>query len=201
MNVAAKYREHITIIGIYMTIQQFTTLKTYFTCFIALAIWLLLFWQYNHSGVPSHHLLQRADLPAISNWWGAILLPLLSWTLLTLIEKQQTKVNCGNNFNVIAINFICALSYGAVLSQSFALGYSNISSIMFPSILFFALFFKVYKAEFVLGFILSMSIVFGAVLPTIFAILIAVLAFIVHHIAQYILSFFKGKFPLTQHNK
>lgn len=184
-----------------MTTQQFTKFKIYFTCIIALSTWLLLFWQYYHGGVPSHHLLHRADLPAISNWWGAILLPVLSWALLTSIEKKQVKLNIQNNFNVIAINFILALGYGIVLSQSFALGYSNISSIMFPSILLFSLFFKVYKAEFVLGFILSMSIVFGAVLPTIFTSVIAVLAFIVHYIARYIIRFFKAKLPLFQYNK
>ena len=32
-------------------------------------------WEYFNGGIHAHHLFQRADMPAMSNAWGAVLLP------------------------------------------------------------------------------------------------------------------------------
>ncbi len=169
--------------------QKISTLKSYFVGFITLTIWSILVWQYLHDGVPSHHLLQRADLPEISNWWGAVLLPVLTWLSLERIHKR-IKMSPTERKNMLykqaLFSFIIALCYGAILSISFVNGYSAVSSVMFPGILFFALFFRVYRAEFILGFILSMTITFGAVLPTIFGTVIALAAAAVYFFVQFI---------------
>ncbi|MFT6736904.1 MAG: hypothetical protein ACJA0G_001034, partial [Kangiellaceae bacterium] len=86
----------------------------------------------------------------------------------------------------IFIRFFIALCYGAMLSLSFVTGFSEISSVMFPAILLFAMFIRVYREEFILGFILSMSFTFGAVLPTIFGALIAIVSAIVYFCSQFI---------------
>src|SRR6185437_3758901 len=39
----------------------------------------LLAWEVTHGGVPSHHFLDRADLPTVSNWWMLVVLPVLGW--------------------------------------------------------------------------------------------------------------------------
>lgn len=169
--------------------KQFSQIKLYFVSLITLIVWSTLIWQYFHDGVPSHHLLHRADLPSISNWWGGILLPALSWGLLGRIQKrlfQSSYENTSDKFRQLVFRFTIAFCYGVVLSQSFALGYPEISSIMFPGIVFFALFFKIYREEYVLGFIISMSFTFGAVLPTMFGALIAFVAFIVYHATHFI---------------
>lgn len=171
--------------------QQLSTIRLYLTIFVTITIWSMLVFQFFNQGVPSHHLLHRADFPAISNWWGGLLLPVLTWTLLgrikNRIEKCPTETALVES-NKAKVRFIISLIYGAILSLTFSFGYSEISSILFPGILFFAIFFKVYREEFILGFILSMSITFGAVLPTIFATLIglasAVVYFTVHFIWQ-----------------
>ncbi|HEY2092410.1 MAG TPA: hypothetical protein VGJ81_11010 [Thermoanaerobaculia bacterium] len=31
-----------------------------------------------HGGVPVHPILRRADMPGISNWWGALIIPALN---------------------------------------------------------------------------------------------------------------------------
>ncbi len=36
-----------------------------------------IFREYFNGGVVSHNLLAREDLPAISNWWGLLTVPLL----------------------------------------------------------------------------------------------------------------------------
>lgn len=172
-----------------MNEQQLSQIKYYFVGFITLIIWAMLIWQYLHDGVPIHHLLHRADLPGISNWWGGLLLPVLSWIMLGRIQTRILKSPDEKTPLIakqIVISFVITLIYGAMLSLSFINGYAEISSVMFPGILFFAIFFKVYREEFILAFILSMSVTFGAVLPTIFASLIALSSAIVYFVVQFI---------------
>ncbi|MEW6998723.1 hypothetical protein AADZ86_13645 [Colwelliaceae bacterium BS250] len=172
-----------------MNEKQLSQIKWYFVGFITLTIWAMLIWQYVHDGVPIHHLLHRADLPGISNWWGGLLLPVLSWVLLGRIQTRILKSppeKASLLAKQIAISFVITLFYGAMLSISFLNGYAEISSVMFPGILFFAIFFKVYREEFILGFILSMSITFGAVLSTTFGSLAAVSSAIVYFVVQFI---------------
>lgn len=169
--------------------QQLTTFKLLFTAVISITIWGMLIWQFNHEGVPSHYLFQNPELPELSNWWGGLILPALSWFTLSRIQKTLLSLpneHAAQHAKKVAIQFIIALAYGAMLSYAFVHGYKSFTSVMFPAILAFALFFKVYKEEFILGFVLSMSITFGAILPMMFGIIIAVASFIVHAIAQFI---------------
>lgn len=39
-------------------------------------------------GVPAHHLLNNPDLPRISDWFGGLLLPALTWALLGLAGRR-----------------------------------------------------------------------------------------------------------------
>jgi hypothetical protein len=55
---------------------------------ILLAELACLAWEHFHGGVKSHHLFHRSDLPAISNWWGALVLPGLAWFLLGRILSR-----------------------------------------------------------------------------------------------------------------
>lgn len=170
---------------------RFLQIKWYFVGFVTLTIWSMLIWQYLHEGVPSHHLLQRADLPAITNWWGGILLPVLSWVMLGRILKRILQTSLAKAPLVskqIFISFVLSLIYGAMLSFTFFNDYSDVSSMMFSGILFFSIFFRVYRAEFILGFILSMSFAFGAVLPTIFSAIITLASAVVYFSVQFIWS-------------
>ncbi|ASP48055.1 hypothetical protein [Cognaticolwellia beringensis] len=172
-----------------MNEKQFSVIKWYLVGFVTLTIWTMLIWQYLHTGVPSHYFLQRADMPEISNWWGGFLLPFLTWLAMVRVQKrllkkpsEHTRLLCKQAL----FSFATALCYGAMLSLSFVTGYTEISAILFPAILFIAIFFRVYREEFILGFILSMSITFGAVLPTIFGAVIALASAIVYFFVQFI---------------
>jgi len=186
-----------------MTAQQLSRIRLCFTSLVTLIIWSMLIWQYLNDGVPSHHLLHRADLPAVSNWWGGLLLPALSWIMLGRIQKRILK-QPSDNVNQYSIRvlagFICALIYGGILSYSFIKGYAQVSSVMFYGILFFALFLKVYREEYLLGFILSMSITIGAILPTIFGAIIATVAAMIHFAVHYIWSVMKKRVSHKQAN-
>src|SRR4051794_32416372 len=71
-----------------MSTQQMRRIRIMLTGLVMLAELLHLAWEYTHGGVHSHHILNRPDLPAISNGWGALLLPLLSWFLFGHILRR-----------------------------------------------------------------------------------------------------------------
>lgn len=155
----------------------------YITAIVTIAIWTLLAWNYYHGGVPSHHILAKKDLPSISNWWGGLLLPLLTWWLLYRIQKrvvgnknaytdsQQTKVIYG---------FVGALLYGILLSASFILDIKYIPNYMLLGVFLLALFFPIYRSEYLLGFVIGMTYTFGAVLPTMIGTILASIAAVLY---------------------
>ena len=71
-----------------MSEQHPPPLRQYLTASITLAELAHLTWEHFHGGIRSHHFLNSADMPAISNAWGALLLPLLAWFLSAFIAKR-----------------------------------------------------------------------------------------------------------------
>ena len=154
-----------------MNEKVFFKTRIYFTGIVTIAIWSLLAWDHYHGGVPSHHILHREDLPAISNWWGGFLLPLLTWFLLYRIQKRLMSDNIevskvSMRLANILYGFTGALFFGILLSVFFTFGYSSISGYIIIGLLLLALFFPIYRAECLLGFVIGMTFTFGAVLPT-----------------------------------
>ena len=151
------------------------------TIFISIGIWGLLIWNHFNGGVPSHHILNREDLPQISNWWGGLILPLLTWILLYRVTMRIVKRDNGtkaiSNFPLNVIyNFITAATFGVLLSLFFTFGYSNLSGNMIQIALVLGLFFPIYRSEFILGFVIGMTYTFGAILPMAVAIILACLS-------------------------
>jgi hypothetical protein len=143
-------------------------------------------WTYFHGGVPSHHLLNRADLPAISNWWGAVLIPALTWFLVGRIQLRVLRPDANNpakshRLAPVVAGFLCALAYGAALALAFTMQSAAVSYI-FLGLFAISLFVPTYRAEYVLGFVLGMSFTFGAVLPTAVASVVALFSGLVHYL-------------------
>ena len=140
-------------------------------------------WEYTHGGVPSHHLLNQADMPAISNWWGLLVVPLLVWFLVGRIQRRgATLVQSGSRerFRTLAqARFGAALLWGGALALAFALGHPSVTFI-FLSAFVAGLLFHVYRSEYVLGFALGLTFTFGAVLPVLIASVIAGCSFLMH---------------------
>ena len=159
--------------------------KIIITSIITILIFGLLFWQYFHGGVPGHHILQQKDLPEISNWWGGLLLPALTWILLGRIEKRLTKQDSltqqAKNQNIAFIRlFLLGLIFGILIAVSFTNGYKIFLDNVLYVFLVLSLIFPIYYSEFILGFILGMTYTFGAILPTIFVLIIAALGFLIY---------------------
>jgi len=131
-------------------------------------------WQHFNGGIISHHFLHRADMPAISNAWGIVVLPTLGWILTGFMERRSiatgndSEIRSSLSLSVIA-GFFGALLWGAALALSFSFGANHLSEILFKAIIALAILLPIYRSEYVLGFVIAMSFTFGAVLPLIIA--------------------------------
>lgn len=159
--------------------------KILITGIVTILILGLLLWQYFHGEVPIHHILNRKDLPKISNWWGGLLIPTLTMLLLKKIENriskqdsftQQTK---KQNIKIWGL-FLLGLIFGIVLATSFMNDYKTFLDNVLYVFLLLSLIVPIYYSEFILGFILGMTYTFRAILPTIFILIIAVLGFLIY---------------------
>lgn len=151
--------------------KSFFKTRIYLTFIVALFIWTLLLWDYTHNGVPSHHILANKDLPALSNWWGGLLLPLLTWFLLHRIQIRIDRETSDHSdvekeLKTAFYRFAASLLFGLLLSMFFTYGYPNICGYMILALFPIGLFFRIYRAEYLLGFVMGMSFTFGGVLPT-----------------------------------
>ncbi|KFI07515.1 hypothetical protein [Massilia sp. BSC265] len=140
-------------------------------------------WEYTQGGVPAHHLLNNPDLPAVSNWWGLLVVPLLVWFLVGRIQRRAaTLVQTGSRerFRTLAqTRFAVAFLWAAALALAFTFGHPAVTWIFFGAFAA-ALIAGAWRAEYVLGFALGMTLTFGAVLPVLVASTIAACAFAVH---------------------
>lgn len=145
----------------------------------------LLLWTHFHGGVPSHHILDQKDLPAISNWWNALVLPVLAWILTGRIKRRVEQQTAGAEQNRsvtkgIVTRFIAGLLFGIVLAVSFVLDVKLFLDNVLYLLLILALLIPIYFAEFMLGFVLGMTYTFGAVLPTAFILIMAAIGFLLY---------------------
>ncbi|MBC6607502.1 hypothetical protein H8B13_11795 [Hymenobacter sp. BT188] len=168
-----------------MNEKLFFKTRLYFTGIVTIAIWALLAWGHYHGGVPSHHIMARADLPKISNWWGGILLPLLTWFLLYRIHKRvSNNKNKKPEWLTFSINivygFFGGLFFGILLSTFFTFGFSDVLGYMLNGLFLLALFFPIYRAECVLGFVIGMTFTFGAVIPTVAGSIFALIGIVLY---------------------
>jgi len=176
-----------------MNEQQAKRIRIYLTVAVLLAEIGHLAWEHFHGGIASHHFLNRADMPAVSNGWGLLLLPAISWflggialrrsiaTAATItIDAPRGKAEAAGMARNVFVGFFAGLLIGASLAVAFSLGYEDVTSILFFGMLLLALVFRVYRAECVLGFVLGMTFTFGAILPALIASVIAAISAAAH---------------------
>ncbi len=162
------------------TYQRF---RYYFVGIAALACMAQIGWEAFNGGVISHHILHRADLPAISNWWSLLLVPTLAWFLSGVILKrflQTTKVDENRLKMAVIGGFAGGFLIGAALSFAFLGKHLNVAGVLFQGMFLAALIVPLYRAEYLLGFVLAMMFTFGAVLPTAIGCIVAAVAAIAH---------------------
>lgn len=128
---------------------------------------LQLWWEHAHGGILRHHLLNDPSLPAISNAWGIVVLPVLGaaagWGL-----TRRSEARTGVVAPALA-GFIGALCAGIALSVAFVTGGEAVATQVMVGILAASVVFPAYRAEYLFGFVLGMTFVFGPVLPALVA--------------------------------
>jgi len=80
-----------------MDAVAFARFRLRFTLTVTAVILSLLVWQHLHGGVPSHSFLARDDYPSISNWWGALLLPALTFFLTGRMGARLTAPSASGD--------------------------------------------------------------------------------------------------------
>ncbi|CAM3715763.1 hypothetical protein [Roseateles saccharophilus] len=147
--------------------------------FALLAECLHLGWEALHGGIATHHLLQRADLPGLSNLWGLLVLPALAaWA-----AGRLPPATAGDGRR-IAVGFALPLLLGAALSLAFTLQLQALTEAVFFGSMLLALLLPAHRPESLFGFVLGMSWTFGALLPTLIGAVIAGLSWLVRGIAR-----------------
>jgi len=153
--------------------------------FAALAIAaesLHLVWEALHGGIVSHHLMQRADMPGLSNLWGLLILPALAaWAAGRLPPAPASR----RDWLPVALGFLVPLLLGAALSLAFTLKLQALTEIIFFGLMLLALLLPAHRPESLLGFVLGMSWTFGAVLPLLVGGVIAGLSWVLRGVARW----------------
>lgn len=170
-------------------------LRVFCTAIVTLLIWGHLAWDYFHGGVPTHHLLHDGDLPGISNWWGAIVLPVFTWFLLIRIQKRNDgneNSHSSENLGAIVRRFVAALLVGISIAVCFSLGIEVIEYIM-GALFVLSFLLPLYKSEYFLGFVLASTFTFGAIIPIGFGIIIVLVFFLFYKVSRAIIGFVRPK--------
>jgi hypothetical protein len=144
---------------------QFLKQRIIFTSVVTAAIGALLWYSYLHGGVPSHHILNKKELPAISNWWGGLLVPLVTWGLLSGIMLRLAKNPVSQIPHSVYWGFIGAFVFAVAISVLFSYNVHKVPGLLLQGALVLSLFYPIYRAECLLGFILGLIYTFGGVLP------------------------------------
>lgn len=145
--------------------------------------------EYFSGGVQSHHLLNDATLPAISNWFELITLPLLGLALAKYVVLQPAHIARLATVPVSLLpGLIGAACYGGVFAASFALGQMTITTLLFFGLLPCAVLFPLYRLHYISGFVVAMTFTFGGILPLMIAAVLALLSWLSRFVIATVLA-------------
>ena len=156
--------------------------KLTLTLSAALLALLHLLWEYFNGGVVTHYPLADASNPGISNWWGLLSFPALTWIALSIIEKRSSteKGEAASSIVFRHQYFLAGLTFGLMASLLWAFGQEEILQYVMLLPLVLSLFLRIYLPETTLGFVLGMAYTFGGILPIAFAVVIQMIGLLIH---------------------
>ena len=159
-----------------MNITLNSKMKLILTIAIALLIFGMILREHFNGAVVSHYLLDNKDLPKVSNWWGLLTIPVISWFTFSNLQKR----NRGANDQQLPVSksqlyrFLGALLFAVALTVMFRSAL-DLNKYLLLITFVLALFIPLYLPEFYLGFVLGMAYGFGGILPVIFGLFLLVI--------------------------
>jgi len=170
---------------------------------VTLLIWGYLGWDYFQGGVPSHTILILESKPKISNWWGGIVLPLLTWFLLYRIQRRLNENNdtgVKKDLRYIACGFIASLLFGILFPYFYldghSIGDSSKPEYLLLTLIVTSFFIPLYRAEYLLGLVIGMTYALGPIIPIGIAFVLMILFAIPYKILRpgilYTVTLFRG---------
>ncbi|SNY95042.1 hypothetical protein [Flagellimonas pacifica] len=161
--------------------------------FILTSVFVL--WEHFNGGVITHHLLAREDLPGVSNLWGLLTIPLLSWLTVFLVQKRREKkikseLDIGDFENKVLKHFLGALIFGLIASLQWELNFDSILQYYILLPILVAFYKPVHLPECLLGFVIGMLFTFGGILPIIVGVVLLIICFLVNKLVQTLKNLF-----------
>jgi len=140
-------------------------------------------WEALHGGILSHHLMQSANMPGISNAWGLLIVPALAAWAGGRLPRPGAA---ARGWLPVMLGFALPLPLllGTALSLAFQLKLQALTEAIFFGLLLLALLLPTHRPESLLGFVLGMSWTFGAVIPTLIGGVIAGLSWLLRGLAR-----------------
>lgn len=144
----------------------------------------LILWEYFNGGVATHYPGADSSNLGLSNWWGLVTIPMLTWVALGLIEKRTAKEardrEASNNITLERNHFVAGLVFGLTAALLWELGQQEYLPYVMLSPWVLSLFLRIYLPETTMGFVLAMMATFGAVLPIVFSVVIQPIGFVIY---------------------
>lgn len=160
------------------------------TSVVTLLVWVVLLWDHFHGGVPMHHIMDREDMPALSNWWGGVLVPLLTWVVLyRIVNRNGGIVTIGKG---VFYRFVLGLLFGLGISYFFTLG-SDAPDYMLLGLFILAPFVPLYLGEYLLGFVLGTMYTLGGVLPVMFGLILITIYAVLYKVPRFVFNYVRSK--------
>jgi hypothetical protein len=150
---------------------------------IAAALALMhILWEFFTGGVVTHYPLADDSNPGLSNWWGLITIPVLTWIMLSLVERRNSKDGASNKEQpkVNPQYFLGGLAFGLLMALLWEAGQEDILQYLILAPWLMAFFVKTYLPETTIGFVLVMVYTFGGVLPIAFSLVIQTGGFFIY---------------------
>lgn len=138
-------------------------------------------WEWARGGIASHHFLADPSMPAISNAWGLLWLPLLAALYAPSIRQRAVGQGLRARWrgNILA-GLLGGLAAGGAIA-AFVVFRPNLDGTwVLGGLLALSLALPVWRGETVLGFLAGSMVAIGAILPSIFAFVFAAISFAVH---------------------
>jgi len=152
-----------------------------FTLAIGLFAVMHLTLEFFSGGVNVHYPLMDENLPAISNWWGLLVLPALAWVSYAFMPKADVEAKLLGLQRITLFHLGAAFLYGAALSAGFELNLGQTPLYLLLGLFVAGLFYPLYRLELILGLVMGMTYTFGAVIPLVVSSLVALSSLVLHN--------------------